>query len=431
MPKNDINQSSIKPNDGGNFMPGDADAANEPILTTEDLGKLLGKPVSQASRRNLTAAGENYGSVMLAVDVVLETGEHEALVAKMFPKNEFARKMFQSPLSMRKEIDMYLSVGPELERIQAEASVPAAQRLRVLCGCPGARLSLEDHQAEDQLADQDSVLLLENLAVQGYRTGDRVAGLDLRHAECALQHLARFHATAVAIRVKKPSVFQTKVLRALKPFKVIARTREDEEQSKRTFLRKLRKIPICEKHIDSLEQLFKKSMEERYSDYFPVPKEPFATILHNDFWTNNMMFKYGEDGKEPTDFKLVDFQTCRYGSPVPDIILFLFTSTQTGIVEEKLDHLLKFYHDCFLKWLEILGCDTKEFSFNRFVAEINEYAPETLDFILFMLRPITLTKEEAKQFTKGPNFDALEFNENYTKRVSNVIDIFVQKGWIH
>ncbi|XP_063224836.1 uncharacterized protein LOC134532341 [Bacillus rossius redtenbacheri] len=405
----------------------------ERTLTASELEKLLGMEVTKLSIKRLTAPGDNYGSVMLAVDAVLKSGRNLALVAKMFPTDEMGQKVFQSPTSMKKEIEVYQIISPEYERIQEEQLVPPSQRLHAFCDCPGARLSLEDHQAEDQLADQDSVLLLENLRVQGYRTGDRVVGASLQRTQFVLERLAKFHATAVAIKIKKPLLFRNKLLKVLAPFKIKGGTKEEDETRNKKFLESLQTIPACNRNIDALRELMTKNLEFTHSDKFIPIREPFATFAHFDFWTNNMMFKFrSETDEEPIDFKIVDFQVSQYGSPVSDIMLFLFTSTETGVVSEHIDSLLELYHRVFVDWLEVLGCETKKFSFEKFMEEVNIVAPETLMQIIYMLMPITFNKDQIETMGEGvPNDDRpVEFNDVYIVKLSEAINTYEVKKWL-
>ncbi|KAJ8872004.1 hypothetical protein PR048_028344 [Dryococelus australis] len=278
-------------------------------LTARDIEKLVGRKVTNLETKKLTAPGDNYGSFMLAVDATLDSGRNVALVAKMFPVSDIGQRIFQSPITMKKEIGVYHVISPEYKRIQEEQSVPPSQRLHVFCSCPGARLTLGDND-EDQLADENAVLLMENLKVQGYRSGDRVSGLDKKHTEYVLEHLAKFHATAIAIKMKKPLVFRNKLLSILTPLKIKLGTKQEALQRSENFLKHLLTIPACNRNIDALKVLFMENIEFTHSDKFRPVMEPYATFTHYDLWTNNMMFKYKtETDEDPVDLKIVDFQS--------------------------------------------------------------------------------------------------------------------------
>lgn len=70
----------------------------------------------------------------------------------------------------------------------------------------------------------------------------------------------------------------------------------------------------------------------------------FNVILHGDLWSNNIMFKYDENG-QVEDTVLVDFQICYYGPPVLDVTYCLYTSSNNGVSESDFDTLAKHYYD--------------------------------------------------------------------------------------
>ncbi|XP_063224834.1 uncharacterized protein LOC134532339 [Bacillus rossius redtenbacheri] len=401
----------------------------EPNLQRSDLEALLGEEVIEYKSSNLTSLGDNYGSTMLAVSVTTQSGKELSLVAKMFPRSKMAQEHFQCPLSMRKEIDMYMLVSPVLDKIQEEHSVPLSERLQILCSCPGARLTLKGYNNEP-LADYNSVLLLENLKSQGYRTGDRVAGLDLKHTEMVIKYLARFHATTLAVKLQKPDVFSRTVLKACEAFKIRWLTKEKDEVRVLTFVESLRIIPICQQNIDILKEHARKYVEYSHNDTIETPKQPFATIVHNDLWTNNIMFKYSsEEESEPLDVKMLDFQVVRYGSPISDVIFFLSTSTEKGIVSQYLDNILKLYHDSFTHWLTKLGCDPNILTLTEFQEEVNTVAPSEVMHILLWLFPITLHKDQEYSMYSPPN-QKRQLNKDFFEKVSELVTEFSKRNWL-
>ncbi|KAJ8871951.1 hypothetical protein PR048_028291 [Dryococelus australis] len=400
-------------------------------LQKVDLEKLLGQDVVSFKATILTEAGDNYGSIMLAVDVILHSEKELNLVAKIFPQLEETRVLFKSPLSMRKEIDMYKLVSPEFDKIQEEHSVPLSERLHIFCHCPGARLTLQGYD-DRPLADEDSILLLENLKVQGYRVADRVLGQDLTHAELVMTDLAKFHATGIAIKLRKPEVFRNKLMKACEAFKIRISSLENDHLQGKNFVESLRRIPICEQKINLIYEHIKNFIDYSHSDEFRYPTEIFGTIIHDDLWTNNMMFKYRSvKDNDPIGVKIYDFQVVRYGSPLTDVIFYLFTSTITGIVTKHLDMLLKLYYNSFVDWLKILGCDTTEFQFNVFLGEVKSAAQLELIHILYWLFPITLHKDQLEEFKTGsPHENVIDFNEDFIQKARDTITVFSERNWL-
>lgn len=146
-----------------------------------NLGSLLGDGVQVLDERTgfLTAPGEHYGSIMLAVDATVRLpGKKEEevlrLVAKLLPANEMLRVAFNVSVTFKKEVFAYLESIPALVGFQRENGVPEGRVIDIFPRCYGARISLDPEKEE---VDDDAALIFENLKVQGYATQDRwVAG---------------------------------------------------------------------------------------------------------------------------------------------------------------------------------------------------------------------------------------------------------------
>nr|CAD7203879.1 unnamed protein product [Timema douglasi] len=410
-------------------------------LTKSDLEELLRPKLGRSVKVEemvvtpLTKFGDNFGSTMLAVEAVLSSPESKKLsmVAKLLPETDFAREIFNCDVSVRKEIYMYLLVSPEFTRIQQEHNVPINKRLDIFCECYGARATRGED--EGQPVDDSAALLLENLKKIGYRTGDRVAGLNLEHTEMVLDKLARFHATAIAIKLKKPFVFRNTVLEACKFFGFKIGPKEEAIAQQKGFLSALQEvIPEFNEHSEKVLETFLRNVEMAYSETPPTPKEPFATIVHNDFWTNNMMFRYSpRDENTPIDFKIVDFQITFYGSPAHDILLFLLTSTESGLAEEHLDRFLGIYHEAFVDTLSMLGCDTRRFSLDSLLEEVSRNSKDVFAHALHMLNITTGNLDDGEENPEppGPNssFKFILSDELKSKAIQ-ALRIYLQKGWL-
>lgn len=148
----------------------------------------------------LNAAGENYGSLMLSVDVELNNdGKRKMMnmVVKLCPPNEWLRRMFATDITFQKEVKFYLQLVPTLYEFQLNHNIPEDNILNVFPKCLAARFNVNE---KSDIVDQDAVLILENLRIEGYRTGDRMIGFNLEETEFVLKHLAYFHAVPLAYR---------------------------------------------------------------------------------------------------------------------------------------------------------------------------------------------------------------------------------------
>ncbi|KAJ8873287.1 hypothetical protein PR048_026921 [Dryococelus australis] len=406
-------------------------ATGSNMLSTQDVKELLqtildaeGSGIEDISVKSLTKPGDNYGSTMLAVDVSLTPGPRTLhLAVKMLPKSAVLREMFQCEVTTQKETDLYLLVSPAYERIQRENNVPEDKYLDVFPKCYGAKTS---SKGKDAPVDETAVILLENLKVQGFECGDRFTGLDLAHCKLVVDKMARFHATAVAIKIKKPEEFRTTAMQAATSVAVGPLSNSQVEKFKR-----IRECQLLQKRIDTA---MAKGMEN-FNAITKEIREPFATLTHLDLWTNNIMFQYrpGSPKVNPTILKIIDFQVTGYDSPARDLLLFLYTSATLEVLSENYDQLVRLYHDSFVDCLQILGCDATPFSFNEFLKEIEYSSLVAFFHIVFMLIPATIVEEDIFSTEDVTSADLVvepRVGEIYFRRASKLVCDFVSRKWI-
>ncbi|KAJ9589470.1 hypothetical protein L9F63_017331 [Diploptera punctata] len=418
-------------------------------LKKEDLEKLLSEQlgsdikVEKFSITPLTKPGDNYGSTILAVEVFHYTQEKSNLqklpiVAKLVPESPFLRKLFNIETTFNKEVRAYTLVAPEFHKLQKEKGIPESEMLDVFPKYYGSRSNKQDDINME--ADDSAVLLMENLKSSGYEVGDRRKGFNLEHMELVVSKLAQFHALGVALKLLKPQVFKDNILKTCENFD-IGDPNDDESNEKfvNANMNHVKHIPEVIPYLDKIEQCFRADTQMRKErKQYPIT-EPFSTIVHNDFWVNNMMIKYEKAssktiGKKfsPTRIKFVDFQVTIHASPVRDLIFLLFSSSEHGLLEEYYDHLIQLYHKEFVGLLTKVGCDTRVFSYEQFLEEINVVAPQEFTHILFMLNPLCADPsgmEETSSITHD-NMLKSRGNEDYDKKVKCLIKMFVSKGWL-
>ncbi|CAG9856397.1 unnamed protein product [Phyllotreta striolata] len=327
----------------------------------------------------LTAPGENYGSLMLRLDVRLAGGELR-LVAKKLPTEELFQESFNVQVTFKNEIAMYQTVVPLLQKFQRENGV-----VDVIDCFPkfyGARINLDG----SEVVDEHAVLLLENLVANGYKNINRLDGFDLASTELILKDLAEFHAVPLALKLKKPEVFA-----GLKQY-----CHDYEfprglvsmyfDSTKRIIKENEQCAPLIDK-INFLTDV----------DRSPVV-EPFGTLVHCDLWCNNTMQRFDAAGVAVQN-KFLDFQFLAYGSPASDLFFFLWTSVRCAVLKEHFERLLRHYHQHFVGTLAKLKCDVGDFGYDAFLEDIKRHCRfevgHSINFILYVVHNV-VTKEEFK-----------------------------------
>ncbi|XP_069696145.1 uncharacterized protein [Periplaneta americana] len=386
----------------------------------------------------LTQPGENYGSTILAAEINVQQKDKKStlhLVIKEVPPSEFLRFSFDTDVTFNKEAKAYQLVSVEYERLQKEKGVLRSKFVNVFPKFYGARTNKTGDTCLK--ADNTAVILLENLKLSGYHTGDRLKGLNLQHMELGVVQLARFHALSVALKLLKPKVFQETVLKACDRFSLGGITNDElRETWILSTVKDIGDISECLPYIEKIESALRENIMIMANPLPPVPREPFAAFIHNDFWVNNMMFKYRDSDVEfenPVDIKFVDFQLTLYSSPVSDLIFFLYSSAADGVIEKHCDSLIRLYHQNFMDCLTDLKCNTAAFSYSHFQEELSEAAPAELAHLLFMVKFITADKSKVPDLS---NCDAAVMIQNnyggklFEKKIKFVVQEFVKRGWL-
>ncbi|KAF7282399.1 hypothetical protein GWI33_002713 [Rhynchophorus ferrugineus] len=359
----------------------------------------------------LTAPGENYLSLVLRVNIEVEKdGKTKTLsaVAKRIPMGNQKMNMMNIH-SMRNEIKFYSEIVPMFTQFTSEYGIDSSH---LFAGYYGSRMSLDQSKKE---ADENSLLLIENLIPEGYKNEDRYVGFDLVTAKAVLKSLALFHAIPIGIKLKKPDQFQY-----LKEFMDSSHPHHsggpggprgppggppggprgppggppgphggppgppdgpggprgpphfpDGKNPDELFLKAIQDIPECSPYIVRMEPLLKKPMGPPGGG--GTPKEPWATMSHSDFWVNNIMIK-PRPGQEPL-VKLVDFQMSSYKSLGSDLVFFMLSSVRNDVQKEYFDDLLRYYHDQFTGYLKKFKLDLN-FSYAEYLEELEEAAKE-------------------------------------------------------
>ncbi|KAH8232345.1 hypothetical protein KR032_004444 [Drosophila birchii] len=304
------------------------------------------------------APGENYATIMLRVELDVETKD-KSLVTKAFMlktphQSETYRKILEETDIFDVERGMYLEVVPEMEQLYRDAG------LEVKFGAEIYEISASDYY-----------VLLEDLRPRGFKNANRLEGLDQTHTENVLRKLAQWHA-ASAVRVELKGPYEQKYTTGF--FK--------SEEIVDAFCN--RSVKNLLKHIDQYagHETYLKDLVGMHSDYLwisvsyrspdlplqhsvseklmdvvndlNVPKaDEFNVLNHGDGWSNNIMFQYNEKN-EILDTYFIDLQIPKYGTVAQDLYYFLISSTSLDIKISKFDYLIWFYHSELVKHLKLL-----------------------------------------------------------------------------
>ncbi|KAH8412146.1 hypothetical protein KR009_000092 [Drosophila setifemur] len=352
--------------------------------------------------RYLTKPGDNYGSIMLALEAKVRNADGSVqqlpLIAKLPPlTNELYWQIFQPERTCLTENTVYQFLSAELAKLQLQAGILPS---KIFDGFPryyGSRISLDPKATK---VDRNAVLVQENLTVRGYRPGNRHKSYDLPHIVLILNYLAQYHALPIALRLKKPQLYEEQVRPFFRKFDMNGNIPPSEQELiDFDILSDIRQVASEEKDVERVKELL--GLFNEFQAAKDVEDGPFNTLVHGDLWINNLMVKYGEWKNEegtPIRVKIVDFQIAQYGSLVHDIIFLLFSSLDTTVLEENYYNFLAIYYKAFIQTLREMDVDTSSYTYEGFLEEVQRVAHLQIPHAIFMMRVIladnsTLPKE--------------------------------------
>ncbi|KOC65107.1 hypothetical protein WH47_04697 [Habropoda laboriosa] len=397
----------------------------------ELLAQSLGKDfqLKHLEWRPLTAPGENFGSVMLAITAVVTRANNKTetlnLVTKLPPTSTYLLELFNSPVTFKKELHFYSSMAKEFVNLQLECGINEQDLMILAPKFFGGRLGLKNPEKFDEQA----AIVLENLKYNGYGTEDRIYGLDRKHTEFAIEELAKLHALTIALKTKKPQLYE-KVAKIVLSEVLNDMTEKCVVDMIRKAQADIESIEEVKPYLERVNRTIEHGIQA--SRKLEIPEEPWATLVHNDFWVNNMMFRHNELG-DLVDMKIVDFQLCLYDYGMKDLIFFLVSSANKEVLDNKLDDMLDLYYSCFVKVLKKLQVDTEKFSKQKYDEIVNRCAPVKFNQCMMMAQVIQAPRgiaPEMKDMKDKDVFMNVAGNDTYTKKLTQIVRLFDERGWL-
>ncbi|XP_035717713.1 uncharacterized protein LOC118439765 isoform X2 [Vespa mandarinia] len=367
-----------------------------------------------------TAKGDNYTSDMyrVSIEISCKRGDEEvtkkkSLVVKVAPTGENIKKeLIEKSRIFHTEISMMTDTLKKMNNLLGPAHLISGRVFYIQ-------------------KEHPEFLVMEDLAPLGFRMADRQAGLDLPHCLLAIRGLARFHASSIAVCEKEPNhkkfytrgIFSSEHPLEIMNFFILAT---------KSLGMEMRKWPDLEKYAEKVDK-FAEKIYDKTAEALKCREDEFNVINHGDFWVNNMMFRYNDEGK-PIDHIFVDFQMCVYGSPANDLQYFLNTSADNDVYENNQDMLLEEYLLTLSNMMKQFDCKTIPLTMEKLRKNLKEREILAMTSSFTILPLVLLDKNEAKDLDEIMGKDGNEYNssafenELYRKVISKRIPIYDQLG---
>ncbi|KAK7571139.1 hypothetical protein V9T40_014743 [Parthenolecanium corni] len=273
--------------------------------------------------------GTNYSSEIIRVRVEYECDGRQLRQCLVF-KVPFlnAHYEFLNELGFYdKETYMYAEVLPRMSTMLRSAVVP-----------------------RHYFTTDTHVLALEDLGAQGYYLQSEAA-FDYEHCACTLRALAMFQAASAKLHLEDDQLLAPASHEAIYTAEI---TRKSMRACYPVLLDVLRMEHISPATLENFA-----AYEQRINDndicQLADGRRNFNVLNHGDLKTNNIMFKKDDSGL-PVDVKLLDYQTCRWNSPVLDLIFFNMATMDYAVYEKRYDELLDDFLATFNETLNRLDC---------------------------------------------------------------------------
>ncbi|KYM98290.1 hypothetical protein ALC62_10993 [Cyphomyrmex costatus] len=202
------------------------------------------------------------------------------------------------------------------------------------------------------------ILMIEDLTPQGFLTA-KLKIFDYPHLSLALRCLGEFHAYSFITRVANPTSFEELKMKEHLFTQKSYDNIEDEQKDMSKVLIDIifQALANEDKHyIERCQRFIENMMPNMFDAVDGKAAEPYAVVNHGDSWTNNILFKYDKENN-PCDLRFIDFQICRYASPVLDILYMLFCCCTQETRSKYFDQVIDEYYEALSRCIERAGYD--------------------------------------------------------------------------
>lgn len=321
---------------------------------------------------------------------VREDGRDElVLLVKMMPEHE-SRKQ-QSIGMFHREVMAYNMVLPMFRKFQAEKGISAKKD-------EGFWRVPKCYYANCNMKSMEAVIIMEDLREKKFRMWNKFEPVDFEHTRLLMEQLGMLHAISFAMKDQQPKQFEH-FKQLIDPMKIMIQMdprKNIDNLFEEMFDRAVGTVSNEEGKVKEAMENLKGLVTEAYMDCVDgVGAEPYTIIGHGDCWVNNMMYNYDGDEPTPNDIRLIDWQLCRYVSPILDLSYFIFICTDEELRKKHFEELLDVYYKSLSEYLKRLGGDVeRQFPRDAFEEQWKKYGRFGLLMGLILLPMICTAMEE-------------------------------------
>lgn len=364
-------------------------------------------------------SGSDLGFIGLLEKCQIVEGDRKlSLYCKFLPNDNERNEKFNSFLLFEREVFIYRELFPEFEKFQLENGLNFNDS-HGFWSFPKCFYSNYDKTTPNK-----SVIIMEDLTIDNFEVKDKFIPSDFEHTAKLFIELAKLHGLSLALKLKKPSVFE-KFKNLSNSMSFVMTTESMKHIAPRNcklILELFKNQPeICNKLV-----ALKDNIWDRISQSMNTSKsEPFAVICHGDVWINNVLYNYSDkDKKIIKDTKLVDWQMTYYGSLGSELTYYLYCCVDKPMRQKYLNELLELYYGSMRDILRKFNIEIGDvMPFREVKRQLRVYGIYAFGMANFAI-PLLCKYPEKLFYEKCTTLDKEEMSyvKDYEKRMKDVIE---------
>jgi len=381
-------------------MSGTNDAFNSSICSLEVTAGMAGKTDGEGEEKQAT----NNGDIKVGNGNDSTSQKTFHFVIKSPPNQAFIRLMHKLTKPFLNEVTWYLELLKQISLLKQQLPEPLNSRsLSLARQCPvvyHAHSNYYSGEASNSCTAcpwfcslpfrkaEEGILVMENVKKRGFVMFDKMRILPLDHFLLAMTNLAHFHGRWLAYRWKLESgELSGEDVWSLEKFKSALDTQKRAPQfvykqllngtAKTT--KKILELEDRQDLIPNVRQFFNVTARQQLNRFMGNVVTPIDTCCHGDFWSNNIMFKYDQEGKVAETI-LVDFQLINYGHPAYDVLYLLYLSTDSQFRSQHMEDYLHQYWETLNEYIDKFAPADTKYDWQDFQNDLNTY--KTIGFVL-------------------------------------------------
>ncbi|XP_055308855.1 uncharacterized oxidoreductase dhs-27-like [Sitodiplosis mosellana] len=379
---------------------------------------------SSVDVRQGSQIGDGFASNIWSVTIAERNSDKKLhLVCKVALNAESNEDGKKSKLIFKREADFYTKLMPTFVKFQAKKGLSDVDQFLAYPKCYGTTIDDENGHY---------VIILEDLRPQGFKLWPKIKTSPIENARLAMREIGKFHGISIAMKVQKPEHFaEFKSFTDI--YKILFNSKNVEAYFTRSYDYALKSFKrddfkaIMSDIRKNFRKYFDECLDEKSASYFGV-------ICHGDFWNNNILYTFNENGAAE-DIRLLDWQVIRHGSPAIDIAANIFTSTDKSLRDDEYENLLQLYYNTLSKTVKLLGSNPDElFTFENLQSELKRCGIYAL-----LLSPLSIqvSQADASQLAERGDKSGLvggltETGQlEYERRLNGVFEDVTRLGYIN